>query len=60
LRRSLYHFLFLGVGHEGRILVVAITIDIHLLDPDVDRRMECRLGWSWILIGTSGGVALDS
>jgi hypothetical protein len=32
----------------------AITIDIHLLDPDVDRSMaefkECRLEWSWILI----------
>jgi len=37
----------------------AITIDIHLLDPGVDRSMAelgvCRLEWSWILIGTSGG-----
>ena len=42
----------------------AITIDIHLLDPDVDRSMaefeECRLEWSWILIGTSGGGGRDS
>jgi hypothetical protein len=41
----------------------AITIDIHLLDPDVDRSMaeyeECRLEWSWILIGTSGGGGRD-
>jgi len=30
----------------------AITIDIHLLDPDVDRSVaefkECRLEWTWI------------
>ena|ERR1700693_216033 len=42
----------------------AITIDIHLLDPDVDRSMaefkECRLEWSWILIGASGGGSRDS
>jgi hypothetical protein len=29
---------------------------IHLLDPDVDRSLpefeECRLEWSWVLIGT--------
>jgi hypothetical protein len=41
----------------------AITIDIHLLDPGVDRSMaeleECRLEWSWILIGTSGGGGRD-
>jgi len=42
----------------------AITIDIHLLDPDVDRSMaeyeECRLERSWISIGTSGGGGRDS
>ena len=42
----------------------AITIDIHLLDPDVDRSIaeyeECRLELSWILIGTSGGGDRDS
>jgi hypothetical protein len=36
---------------------------IHLLDPDVDRSMaefeECRLEWSWILIGTSDGGGRD-
>jgi hypothetical protein len=36
---------------------------IHLLDPDVDRSLpefeECRLEWSWILIGTSGGGGRD-
>ena len=41
----------------------AITIDIHLLDPGVDRSMAelgvCRLEWSWILIGTSGGGGED-
>jgi predicted transcriptional regulator len=34
----------------------AITIDIHLLEPDVGRRMaefkECPLEWSWINQGT--------
>jgi hypothetical protein len=38
--------------------------DIHLLDPDVDRSMaeyeECRLEWSWISIGTSGGGGRNS
>ena len=42
----------------------AITIDIHLLDPGVDRSMaeleECRMEWSWISIGTSGGRGRDS
>jgi hypothetical protein len=42
----------------------AITIDIHLLDPGVDRSMaeleECRLEWSWISIRTSGGRGRDS
>jgi len=42
----------------------AITIDIHLLDPGVDRAMaepaECRLEWFWISIGTSGGGGRDS
>jgi hypothetical protein len=56
---SLNHFLFRGVAHEVRILSSAITIDIHLLDPGVDRSMaefkECRLEWSWISIGASGG-----
>jgi hypothetical protein len=37
---------------------------IHLLDPDDDRSLpefeECRLEWSWILIGTSGGGDRDS
>jgi hypothetical protein len=41
-----------------------ITIGIYLSDPDVDRSMaefeECRLEWSWILIGTSGGGGRDS
>ena len=41
----------------------AITIDIHLLDPGVDRSMaeleQCRLEWSWILIGRSGGGGED-
>jgi|ERR1700693_6302832 len=55
LRRFLYHFLFRGVGHEVRILSYAIAIDIQLLDSDVDGSTaefhECRLEWSWILIG---------
>ena len=42
----------------------AITIDIHLLDPGIDRSMaefeECRLEWSWILNGTSGGGGRNS
>jgi hypothetical protein len=42
----------------------AISIDIHLLDPDGARSMaefkECRLEWSWILIGTLGGGGRDS
>jgi plasmid stabilization system protein ParE len=42
----------------------AITIDIHLLDPGVDRSMaeleECRPEWSWISVGTSGGRGRDS
>ncbi len=42
----------------------AITIDIHLLDPGVDRSMaeleECRLEWSWISIRASGGRGRDS
>jgi hypothetical protein len=37
----------------------AITIDIHLLDPGVDKCMaepeECRLEWTRISIGTSRG-----
>jgi hypothetical protein len=33
-----------------------ITIDIHLLDPDVDRRMA----EFWILVETSGGGGRDS
>ena len=41
----------------------AITIDTHLLDPDVDRSMaefkECRVECSWILIGIPGGGGLD-
>src|SRR5580704_570636 len=57
-------FLFRGVGHEVRILVVRHPIHIHLLDPDVDRSMaefeECRLEWSWILNGTSGGGGRNS
>jgi hypothetical protein len=42
----------------------AITIDIHLLDPGVDRGMaepeEWRMEWSWISIGTSRGGGRDS
>ena len=42
----------------------AITIDIHLLDPGVDRSMAelegCRLEWSSISIWTSGGRGRDS
>jgi hypothetical protein len=42
----------------------AISIDIHLLHPDGARSMaefkECRLEWSWILIGTLGGGGRDS
>jgi hypothetical protein len=42
----------------------AITIDIHLLDPGVDRCMaepeECRLEWSWISIRTPRGGGRDS
>jgi hypothetical protein len=37
LRRFPYHFLFRVVGREVRISSSAITIDIHLLDPGVDR-----------------------
>ena len=41
----------------------ATTIDTNLLDPGVDRSMAelgvCRLEWSWILIGTSGGGGED-
>ena len=63
-RRVPYHFLFRGVGHEVRILSSAITIEIDLLDPDVDRSMaafeEYRLEWAWILIGTPGGGGRDS
>jgi hypothetical protein len=37
----------------------AITIDIHLFDPDVGRGVaqfkEDPFEWSWILIGASGG-----
>jgi len=42
----------------------AITIDINLLNSDVDKSMaefeECRLEWIWIFIGTSGGGGRDS
>ena len=55
MRRFPYHFLFRVVGHESEFSSSAITIDIHLLDPGVDRVMaepeECRLEQSWISIG---------
>jgi hypothetical protein len=64
LRRFPYHFLFRGVGHEAEFSSSAITIHIHLLDPDVDRSMaefeEYRLECSWILVGTSGGGGRNS
>jgi hypothetical protein len=43
-------------GVETSICPSAITIDIHLLDPDVDRRMA----EFWILVETSGGGGRDS
>jgi hypothetical protein len=50
-------------GVETSIRPSAITIHIHLLDPDVDRSMaefeECRLEWSWILIGASQAVGVE-
>jgi hypothetical protein len=50
------------VSDQG--LVVRHHHNIHLLDLGVDRSMaeleECRLEWSWILIGTSGGGGRDS
>jgi hypothetical protein len=59
LRRFPYHFLFRVVSTKSEFSSSAITIDIHLLDPGVDRSMaeleECRLEWSWISIRTSGG-----
>ena len=48
-----------SLATKSEFSLSAITIDIHLLDPGVDRSMAelgvCRLEWSWILIGTSGG-----
>jgi len=42
----------------------AITIDIHLLDPGVDRSMaeleQCHLEWSWISMRTSDGRSRDA
>jgi len=42
----------------------AITIDIHLLDPDVNRSMaeleQCHLEWSWISMRTSDGRSRDA
>jgi hypothetical protein len=60
---SLITFCAAALATKSEFLSSAITIDIHLLDPDVDRSMaeyeECRLEWSWILIGTSGGGILN-
>jgi len=64
LRRFPYYFLFRPLTTKSEFSSSAITIDIHLLDPDVDRSMaeyeECRLERSWISIGTSGGGGRDS
>jgi hypothetical protein len=56
---SLINFYSAALVTKSEFWSSAITIDIHLLDPDVDRSIaeyeECRLEWTWILIGTSGG-----
>ena len=63
LRRFLVTFCSAALAAKAEFSSSAITIDIDLLDPDVDRSMaefeECRLEWSWILIGTSGGGGRD-
>jgi hypothetical protein len=63
LRRFLVTFCSAALAAKSEFSSSAITIHIHLLDPDVDRSMaefeECRLEWSWILIGTSGGGGRD-
>ena len=60
---SLITFCSASLGAKSEFSSSAITIDIHLLDPGVDRSMaefkECRLERSWILIGTSGGGGRD-
>jgi hypothetical protein len=64
LRGSLITFCSAALATKSESWSSAVTIDIHLLDPDVDRSMaeyeECRLEWTWILIGTSGGWGRDS
>src|ERR1700730_14079424 len=53
---SLITFCSADMATKSEFSSFAITIDIHLLDPDVDRSMaefeERRLEWTWILIGT--------
>ena len=62
------NFLFRVVGHEVRMLVVRhhhrypsfgsqTSIGVGPLSPQFE---ECRLEWTWILIGTSGGGGRDS
>src|SRR5271166_1435565 len=64
LRRFPYHFLFRGVGHEVRILVVRHHHRFPSLDPDVDRSMaeyeRVSPGVDLNFIGTSGGGGRDS
>jgi hypothetical protein len=61
---SLITFCSAPLATNSQFSSSAITIDFHLLDPDSDRSMaeyeECRLEWTWILIGTSGGGGRDS
>src|SRR5271165_2196861 len=64
LRRFLITSCSAALATKSEFSPSAITIDIHLLDPGVDRSMaefeKCRLECSWILIGTSGGGGRDS
>src|SRR6266436_5454977 len=64
LRRFPYTSCSASLATKSEFSSSAITIDIHLLDPGVDRSMaeleECRLEWSWISIRTSGGRGRDS
>src|SRR5271165_3039808 len=64
LRRFPYHFLFRRHGHEVRILVVRHHHRYQSFEFRRRKSMaefeECRLEWTWIFIGTSGGGGRDS
>jgi hypothetical protein len=51
LRRFPYHFCSAALATKSEFSSSAITIDFHLLDPDVDRSMAeyagCRLEWTF-------------